>query len=221
MHVFDIIGPVMIGPSSSHTAGAVRLGNVAHAMLKEPPVRGVITLCGSFAKTGRGHGTDRALTAGIMGMRPDDTRIRDSLRLAQEQGFAVSFRREERDGVHPNTAILQVEGASGRTITVEGASVGGGSICVTKLNGMPVEISGESTTVLVLHEDVPGVIAAVTNFLAACGLNIAAFRMSHHEKGELALMSIELDGDAPDSLCQSVENFANVRSCTLLHALAR
>lgn len=219
MHVFDMIGPVMIGPSSSHTAGAARIGMAAHVFLKEPPKKAVITLCGSFAKTGRGHGTDRALAAGIMGMLPDDVRIRDSLQLAKEAGIAIEFRQGEADGAHPNTAILQVEGVSGRCITVEGASVGGGSICITRLNGMPVEISGENTTLLVLHEDVPGVIASVTNFLAACGHNIAAFRMSRHEKGELALMSIELDSDAPDSICPAIENFAHVKSCTLLHAL--
>ena len=121
MHVFDMIGPVMSGPSSSHTAGAARIGMAAHVFLKEPPKKAVITLCGSFAKTGRGHGTDRALAAGIMGMLPDDVRIRDSLQLAKEAGIGIEFRQGEADGAHPNTAILQVEGVSGRCITVEGA----------------------------------------------------------------------------------------------------
>ena len=175
MNVFDIIGPVMIGPSSSHTAGAVRLGRVAWKILGERAVQARIRLSGSFAQTWRGHGTDKALIAGIMGMHSDDERIRRSLTLAGEEGLAYSFTGEDIPGAHPNTARIHLKGENGAECVVQGASIGGGNILVTEINGMEVSFTGQYNTLMVLHHDKPGTIAAVTNFMAYSGTNIAPF----------------------------------------------
>ena len=156
MNVFDIIGPVMIGPSSSHTAGAVRLGRVAWKILGERAVQAEILLSGSFAQTYRGHGTDKALIAGIMGMHSDDERIRRSLTLAGEEGLAYAFTTEDIPGAHPNTARIHLKGENGAECEVQGASIGGGNILVTEINGMEVSFTGQYNTLMVLHYDKPG-----------------------------------------------------------------
>ena len=198
MNVFDIIGPVMIGPSSSHTAGAVRLGRVAWKILGERAVRAEIQLSGSFAQTYQGHGTDKALVAGIMGMHSDDERIRNSLQLAQDSGLAVTFQEIQLPGAHPNTARIALTGQNGGQAVVQGASVGGGTILVTEINGLSVSLTGQYNTILVLHQDKPGAIAAVTQFMAESGVNIGNFRLSRPQKGGEALMTIEVDGDVAD-----------------------
>ena len=216
MNVFDIIGPVMIGPSSAHTAGAVRIGRIAGALLGEPAVSAQVGLHGSFAKTYKGHGTDKALAAGIMGMLPSDGRIRHSLDLAEEKGLDISFQEVFIDGAHPNTAQITLCGKSGKTISVEGASVGGGNIRICKVNGMEVEISGESTTFIILHNDTPGCIAAVTRFLAQQNINIGSFRLSRRQKGGLAVMTLEVDSPVTASLNQALEQLPNIISSTVL-----
>lgn len=143
MHgVFDIVGPVMIGPSSSHTAGAVRLGLMARKILGEPAVRADINLHGSFAQTYRGHGTDKALIAGILGFAPDDERIREALQLAEEKGLSYRFQKVNLEQAHPNTAVIHLTGTSGRTARVRGSSVGGGNIRITNIDGYEVELTG-------------------------------------------------------------------------------
>lgn len=216
MDVFDIIGPVMIGPSSSHTAGAVRIGRIARALLGERPVQAQIGLHGSFAKTYKGHGTDRALAGGILGMEPDDERIRDSLDIAREQGLDISFSPVHLDGAHPNTARMALTGESGRKVTLLGASVGGGSIHITQVNGMAVDVSGEHATLIVLHKDAPGTIAAVTEELSTRGVNICNFRLARAHKGGNAVMTIEVDGTVDADLNQCVEQLPNVLSSTML-----
>lgn len=171
MNVFDIIGPVMIGPSSSHTAGAVRLGRVAYKLLGTEAVSARIELTGSFAQTYRGHGTDKALVAGIMGMDSDDERIRRSLELAAEAGMEVAFVETNIPNAHPNTARITLTGRHGESAVVQGASVGGGSILITAINGMSVSFTGQYNTILVRHLDKPGAIAAVTQFMAGSGMN--------------------------------------------------
>lgn len=216
MNVFDIIGPVMIGPSSSHTAGAVRIGKIAGALLGEQAVKAQIGLHGSFAKTYKGHGTDKALTAGIMGMEPSDGRIRESMALAKERGMEVSFSEIHIDGAHPNTALITLTGASGKTVSLEGASIGGGNIRVHKVNGMEVEISGEAATFIILHNDTPGTIAAVTHFLAERNINIGSFRLSRRQKGGLAVMTLEVDSPVSGQLNQELEKLPNIISSTVL-----
>lgn len=216
MNVFDILGPVMIGPSSSHTAGAARIGRIACSLLGEPAVRAEIRLHGSFAKTYKGHGTDKALIAGIMGMEPDDERIRFSPQLAKEQGLQVSIQPTEIEGAHPNTAYLILTGASGKTVRLQGASIGGGNILVTSVNDMEVQISGQYTTLIVLHQDTPGTIAAVTDVLAAEQVNICNFRLSRQKKGGVAVMTIETDGRLSPSLNSRIEELPNILSSTML-----
>lgn len=219
MNVFDIIGPVMIGPSSSHTAGAVRLGRVAWKILGERAVQADIQLSGSFAQTYRGHGTDKALIAGIMGLHSDDERIRRSLQMAQESGLQFSFWEEEIPGAHPNTARIALRGENGAAAVVQGASVGGGNILVTEINGMAVSFTGQYNTLLVLHYDKPGTIAAVTNFMAESDVNIGNFRLSRPRKGGEAVMTIEVDGDVSDALIQSLRGVPNVINVVLIRAI--
>ena len=219
MNVFDIIGPVMIGPSSSHTAGAVRLGRVAWKILGERAVRAEIKLSGSFAQTYQGHGTDKALVAGIMGMHSDDERIRNSLQLAQDSGLAVTFQEIQLPGAHPNTARIALTGQNGGQAVVQGASVGGGTILVTEINGLSVSLTGQYNTILVLHQDKPGAIAVVTQFMAESGVNIGNFRLSRPQKGGEALMTIEVDGDVADTLMANLRALDPVKQVVLIRAI--
>lgn len=216
MNVFDIVGPVMIGPSSSHTAGAVRIGRVAGALLGAPVTRASILLHGSFAKTYRGHGTDRALAAGIMGMLPSDPRIRDSLSIAHSLGLRVDFSTGTVEDAHPNTAVLTLWDASGRSVEVQGASVGGGNILITRFNGMDVAVTGQYTTLIVQHWDRPGMVAEVASLLGEEDINIASFRLSRESKGGQAVMTIELDAAADETLIETVRTLPGVLSATLI-----
>lgn len=183
----------MIGPSSSHTAGAVRLGALARAVFGSTPVSAHIGLHGSFASTGRGHGTDLALVAGLLGWRPDDARIPDSLRHAKDAGLAVRFSEVDLGEVHPNTAEFVLSDVEGRTATIRGSSLGGGDVLVTDIDGFEVQISGELPVLLVAHLDRPGEIAAVTGVLAESGVNIASMQVSRERRGADALMLIATD----------------------------
>ena len=196
--MFDIVGPVMIGPSSSHTAGAVRLGLMAGKILGEQPVKAEIKLHGSFAQTYRGHGTDRALIAGILGFQPDDERIRNSMDIARERGMDFSFSKVEIFEAHPNTAIIELTGVSGRRTVVTGASIGGGNINILNIDGFEVNLSGQYPAMLVIHRDVPGVINKVTWALSRFEINIAFMRLSRKSRGEEALMLLETDENVPE-----------------------
>ena len=219
MNVFDIIGPVMIGPSSSHTAGAARLGYVTRKLLGEPPVQARIQLSGSFAQTYRGHGTDRALLAGILGLRPDDARLPASLELAGQQGLHYEFFCENIPDAHPNTARITLTGRSGETAVLQGASVGGGTILVSEINGMEVHVTGQSNTLVILHHDKPGTIAAVTNFVAGSSMNIGNFRLSRPHKGGEAVMTIEVDGGVPDTMVAHLKQLPNIIRVVLIRAV--
>ena len=219
MNVFDMIGPVMIGPSSSHTAGAARLGYVAYKILGERAVKADITLSGSFARTYKGHGTDKALLAGILGFHSDDERLRSSLELARSAGLDYIFHTTDLPGAHPNTARLCLTGESGPSCTVQGASVGGGNILGTAINGMEGSFTGEHNTLLVPHHDRPGTIAAVTNYMAESTLNIGNFRLNRPVKGGEALMTIEVDGDVPADLIEGLKRLPNVIHVILIRAI--
>lgn len=219
MNVFDIIGPVMIGPSSSHTAGAVRLGRVAYKLLGTEAVSARIELTGSFAQTYRGHGTDKALVAGIMGMDSDDERIRRSLELASEAGMEVAFVETNIPNAHPNTARITLAGRHGESAVVQGASVGGGSILITAINGMSVSFTGQYNTILVRHLDKPGAIAAVTQFMAGSDMNIGNFRLSREHRGGEALMTIEVDGDVADAVMDALNALEPVQKAVLIRAM--
>lgn len=195
---FDIIGPIMIGPSSSHTAGAVRLGLMARAILVEPVKSVEIKLHGSFAQTYKGHGTDRALIAGIMGFKPDDERIRDALQIATKNNIEYSFEKVNLEDAHPNTAIMKLTGISGQVVSVQGASIGGGNIVISYINDFEVNLSGKYPSLIVVHKDRPGVINGVTAALALYNINIAYMKVSRKERGAQALMNIEVDNPVPD-----------------------
>jgi L-serine dehydratase len=191
--LFDIIGPVMIGPSSSHTAGAVRLGELARAIFGETPTRAEVELHGSFASTGRGHGTDLALTAGLLGMRPDDPRIRRALEIADEAGLEMVFSDADLGEVHPNTTRMTLHGPGGACVVVQGSSVGGADVELTNIDDFVVAISGELPVLIVEHQDQPGVIAAVSAILAAHGVNVASMDVSREMRGARALMVLATD----------------------------
>ncbi len=187
-----MIGPVMIGPSSSHTAGAARLAWLTRKLLKKPPTRVEFGLFGSFAKTGKGHGTHLALLGGALGLKPDDPRIKESERLAKAQGLAYAFKEVELGDVHPNTVRMIYENDDERVTTV-GSSLGGGLVKIWKLDAFEVRITGAAPTLLVKHVDTPGVIARVARVIADDEVNIAYLTSSRERRGGEAMMSIEID----------------------------
>ncbi|MBR1814586.1 MAG: L-serine ammonia-lyase, iron-sulfur-dependent subunit beta [Lachnospiraceae bacterium] len=219
MNIFDILGPVMIGPSSSHTAGAVRIGRVANKLMNGiDPERVEIILSGSFAETYRGHGTDRALLAGVMGYRTFSPEIRDAFDIAAARHIDYEFRKENIKGAHPNTAQIWFRMKDGTEGMVQGASVGGGNILVNKINGMDVAFTGDNNTVLVMHKDTPGVIAAVTNLIHwnYQDLNIANFHLSREKKGGNAIMAIEVDTVPPEKLIDELKGLEHVINAMLI-----
>ena len=183
LDIFEILGPIMVGPSSSHTAGAVRIGRMARTLLREPPVKADIGLYGSFAETGRGHGTDRALVAGLLGMKPDDLRIPESFSVAKEQGLSFVFHPAELREAHPNTAVLTVEGASGKKTKVQAASIGGGRIRVDQLDGVAVDFTGIFNTLIKVLSD--------------GGINIANMSLVRDRRGGSVMTIFEIDQPVP------------------------
>lgn len=197
MGVFDIIGPVMIGPSSSHTAGAARLGKMARAILGEEPVAVTITLYGSFARTYKGHGTDKALVGGLLNLAVDDPQLKESFALAAQLGLAIVFQISDRDTTHPNTVGFHLQGLRGKETTMTGVSIGGGQIIVNEIDGFHVELTGDYYTLITIHQDKPGVIAKVTQILANFDINIAQMKVSRRLRGAEALMVLETDQTIP------------------------
>ena len=217
MRLFDILGPVMVGPSSSHTAGAVRIGLIARRLLGGQPATAKITLSGSFAATGTGHGTDRALVAGLLGMKPDDIRIPDSFALADAQGLAFTFDKTELKEAHPNTAILQLATESGRELEVQASSLGGGRIMVNKLDGINVNFNGDSPTLIVHNLDQPGHVAEVTSMLSHKSVNIATMQLYRNHRGGYAVMVIETDQDIPAEALRWLSRLEGVIKVTYLN----
>jgi len=193
MNLFDILGPVMVGPSSSHTAGAVRIGKMARSLLGQQPVKAQLLLHGSFASTGEGHGTHQALIAGLLGLTPDDPRVPESFRLAREQGLDFTFVTCTLRDAHPNSVLLRLEGAAGRIMEVGAASLGGGRIRVFQVDGLHTSFSGELPTLVVHNTDQPGCVSQVTGILARRGLNVATLQLNRGGRGGSAVMVIECD----------------------------
>lgn len=204
-NLFDILGPTMVGPSSSHTAGACRLGFVTQAIAGGRPERAEIELHGSFAMTGEGHGTKRAIVGGLLGMRPDDAGLRDSLERARETGLEYTFESIDLgDEAHPNTARIRVWRGDRETV-LRGASIGGGRIEVEEIDEMAVSLSGALPTLVVLADDVPGTIAEIAGLLARRGLNVATMQVDRTGRGERAMMTIEIDGEIPSEVEREIE----------------
>ena len=210
MDMFDIIGPIMIGPSSSHTAGAARIGRMARLLLVGEPVRADIGLYGSFQKTYQGHGTDRALIGGLLGMAVDDPRLRDSFRYAEAAGLTATFHPVRLRSAHPNTVVLEVENRQGRRITLQAASVGGGEIEVQQVDGLETTITGHANTLVLTYRDTAGMIAMISGEVAKGGLNIATMRVSRSKAGGEAMVTLELDGGADRALVDRLASLSDV-----------
>lgn len=219
MNVFDIIGPVMIGPSSSHTAGAARLGKVAKIMFGKEIKKAHIYMHGSFAKTGKGHGTDKALIAGLLGMEPDNEDLRYSFDIAKKQEMEFEFSAIELENVHPNTVRIILNGENDEKLTMEGSSVGGGCILVYKLNNYEVNLNFENPSIVVVHTDHPGVIAKVTDELYKYGVNICNFHLSRKSKGGEALMTIGMDSMPDSKIAEDISAIDFVSAVNLLDRL--
>jgi L-serine dehydratase len=206
---FEIIGPVMIGPSSSHTAGAARIGRVARTLFGKQPKRAIISLYGSFAKTYKGHGTDRALVGGLLGFDTFDERIPTALELAEAAGMQVVFITEKAVTEHPNTVKINLYDEENE-LEVVGISIGGGTIEIMELNSFQLRLSGEHPAILVVHNDRYGLISAVTSILSRYEINIGHMEVSRKEKGEMALMVIETDQNISDEVIIELKNLSNV-----------
>lgn len=219
MSLHNIIGPVMVGPSSSHTAGAVRIGLMARILLKDTPLSGEICLHGSFAKTGPGHGTDKAIIAGILGLQPDDMLVPNSFAIAEEKKFTFSIGTIQISDAHPNTALIKLKGVNGREIEVQASSVGGGCIMVNKIDGIDVNFSGENPTLIVHNLDQPGHVAEVTSMLAHKSVNIATMQLYRERRGEYAVMVIETDQPIPDNAIAWLEHLEGIIKVTYFNGL--
>lgn len=211
---FEIIGPKMIGPSSSHTAGAARLGKIAGKLVNYDVKKVKFILHGSFAKTYRGHGTDRALMAGILGMKESDEELKDSLRIAKEKSIDYEFIEDDLGEVHPNTVKFMIEKSDGSQIELMGSSIGGGNIKVIELNGLRLEFTGQYPTLITRHLDHPGIISKITKILAYYKINIAFMSVYRQDKGQDAFMVIESDNKLEPKLVEyikkSIEEIKNI-----------
>jgi L-serine dehydratase len=208
--IFDILGPIMIGPSSSHTAGASRIGYIARQLLNDKPARALITLYNSFAKTHKGHGTDRAIVGGILGFGPDDPRIRTSFELARDEGLQWEFKFVgDSARFHSNTARVRLTGVGGGTVEVAGASLGGGRIKVQEIEGFRVDFTATTHTLVVIADDIPGSIRNISGAIADRGSNIANMSVSRNEK--LANMVIEVDQPIDKETLKKIESFPWVK----------
>ena len=220
MHLFDIIGPIMIGPSSSHTAGAARIGLVARSLLEKQPVRARIGFFGSFADTYRGHGTDRAIIAGLLGMAVDDERLRNSPEYAAAAGLQVEFYQADLRDAHPNTVVLDLEDADGHALHVQASSVGGGAIRVDELDGLKVSFSMTQDTLVLEQRDTPGIVARVSGLIAGSSVNIATMQLFRDHLGGRAVMVLETDSQPDPETIEKIRAVRGVQRVTLLNKQA-
>lgn len=216
MGLFDVVGPVMIGPSSSHTAGAARIGLMAREILKDEPQTVTITLYGSFAKTYKGHGTDKALVAGLLGFSADDVRLRTSFEIATQQGMDVTFHRSEAEVDHPNTARIAMKGKQGREMEIVGVSLGGGKIEIREINGASVSLSGEEHTLITVHRDKPGIIAQATTIMAIGHINVSNMRVFRSAKNATAVMIVCTDSPVPPEMVSMIKKISAIESVVTL-----
>jgi len=210
--VFDILGPVMIGPSSSHTAGAARLAKMASTISGEGIEKVEFILHGSFAKTYKGHGTDRALVGGILGMDPWDIRIRNSFSHAENQKLEYSFIEGDLGDVHPNTIKFRIFKESGRIVEISGSSIGGGSIRIYEVDGQPVELNGEYPTLIISYKDQPGMLSKISTVLYESEINIAFLKVFRNIRGEKAVMVCETDSGCGRSIRQRIRELGDIYS---------
>lgn len=216
MNVFDIIGPIMVGPSSSHTAGAVKIGYLSSKLMGEPIRSARIYLHGSFLTTGKGHGTDKAIIAGLLGMKPDDIRIPESFELAQKAGLAFAFDGIELRDAHPNSVKLNLTGASGRELEIMASSVGGGNIKIFQIDGLDANFGGDLPTLIVHNQDRPGLVTEVTAMLSKKSINIATMQLYRSRRGGDAVMVLECDQEISKESINWLESLDGIRKVTYL-----
>lgn len=219
--IFDVLGPIMVGPSSSHTAGCAAIGFLAGKIMNEKLKKVEFTLYGSFAKTYKGHGSDRALLGGILGFGTDDIRIRDSFHYAKESQITYTFLpNEEETELHPNTVDILMTDIFDRRMFIRGVSLGGGKIKIVRINSVKVEFTGEYNTILVIHQDRPGVIAHITDVLSKQNINIAFMRLFREGKGEIAYSVLESDQQLPSNISQDLACNLNIHQIILIEKIS-
>lgn len=217
--IFDVLGPIMIGPSSSHTAGAARLGKIARTIVNKPIKDVTFLLHGSFKETYKGHGTDRALVAGILGMMPDDERLRDALLIAEKEGLEVHFLPADLGQVHPNTVKILMTDCDDINWEVLGSSIGGGLVEIYEINGNKVKITGEYPTILTCHDDIPGTVSKVSTLFYDNDINIAHMTLVRSQKGKDATMTFEVDNNVSEELIAAIKAVEGVNRVILINSL--
>ena len=217
--IFDVLGPIMIGPSSSHTAGAARLGKIARTIVNKPIKDVTFLLHGSFKETYKGHGTDRALVAGIFGMMPDDERLRDALLIAEKEGLEVHFLPADLGQVHPNTVKILMTDCDDINWEVLGSSIGGGLVEIYEINGNKVKITGEYPTIITCHDDIPGTVSKVSTLFYDNDINIAHMTLVRSQKGKDATMTFEVDNNVSEELIAAIKAVEGVNRVILINSL--
>lgn len=218
--IFDIIGPTMVGPSSSHTAGAAKVAYICRNIFGKPIHKASFYLHGSFANTYQGHGTDKALVGGICGLKPDDPRIADAFAVAQDMGIQVNFYKKDLGEVHPNTVKIVFEDQEGYTQEMIGSSIGGGKAKVIAIDNIDVDITGRYSTLITQHIDLPGFVANISQILAKYRINIAFMKLFREHKGENAVIVIETDDTIPNEALVQIEALANLNQLTFFEAIS-
>ena len=217
--IFDVLGPIMIGPSSSHTAGAAGLGKIARTIVNKPIKDVTFLLHGSFKETYKGHGTDRALVAGILGMMPDDERLRDALLIAEKEGLEVHFLPADLGQVHPNTVKILMTDCDDINWEVLGSSIGGGLVEIYEINGNKVKITGEYPTIITCHDDIPGTVSKVSTLFYDNDINIAHMTLVRSQKGKDATMTFEVDNNVSEELIAAIKAVEGVNRVILINSL--
>ncbi len=212
MSIFDIMGPIMIGPSSSHTAGAVKLGQLARFIAGEKVQKAKLKLHGSFATTYRGHGTDKALVAGLLGFALDDERIRRAFKYAEKNDLQYEFEQIDLRGAHPNTVIFELYTGQEEKLTIRGSSLGGGEVVINSIDEYKVEITGKYDTLWIVHKDMPGMVGRITSLLGSYDMNIASMRNQRRKKRMFASTIIELDQSISGVLLENLKNIPDIES---------
>lgn len=218
MSIFEVMGPVMVGPSSSHTAGPVKIGRIASLIFDDRIDEVNIYFHGSFARTYKGHGTDRAVIGGILGYRPDNESIKNSIALARDKGIKISFEEIKLQNAHPNTIIIQLMNDV-NSVTIKSSSIGGGKIIVQEINNYTVNISGNYPTLWILHRDKPGIIGALTSRLGKFNINIAFMQVFRKNKGSYASCIIEMDHGINNIVLKHLKSIADVTQVRYIPAL--
>ncbi|MBW9154057.1 L-serine ammonia-lyase, iron-sulfur-dependent subunit beta [Clostridium estertheticum] len=219
--VFDILGPIMVGPSSSHTAGAARLGKIAKTIVGTDIKEVTFLLHGSFGKTYKGHGTDRALVAGILGMEPSDDDLKNSISIAESKGLKIKFIEYDLGQVHPNTVKFLITDVNNNYFEIMGSSIGGGNVEINEINGNSVLINGVNPTIITCHDDIPGTVAKVSDLIYEDKINIAFLKLVRGEKGKSATMTFEVDSTIPDSLVKDIKKITGINKVIVINPETR